>query len=182
MRLMLLQRRCNCRLRDFCKGSQCRLPVFGASCLARALSFSSSSPCTWHMPCTIPCLCLFSSICFFLQKSLLLYFCILKFPFLLRPSTNTGLPVKLFQILACQHGLPLWTVLPRIASCRCLSFAVNTQTHKDIQTQTYMHTHRYSRHPPPAKYKHIEGRDCILLFGSFQHTENALDSEATQYN
>lgn len=119
MRLMLLQRRCNCRLRDFCKGSQCRLPVFGASCLARALSFSSSSPCTWHMPCTIPCLCLFSSICFFLQKSLLLYFCILKFPFLLRPSTNTGLPVKLFQIDHSQKGkcLFLFHHLKKIYSC-----------------------------------------------------------------
>ena len=110
---------------------------------------------SWHMPCTIPCLCPFSGICFFLQKSLLLYFCLLKFPFLSRPSTNTGLPMKLFQILAYQRGLPLWTVHLRIASCRCLSFAVNTHRH----TKTYTHRHRHTcthigttdTRPPPNR-------------------------------
>lgn len=59
----------------------------------------------------------------------------------------------------------------------------DTHTHRHRYTCTYIgiaraHTHREIH----TKYKHIEGRDYILLFWSFQHTQNALDSENIQYN
>ena len=145
---------------------------------------------TWRMPCTIPSLCLFSSIFFFLQKSLLLYFCLLKLLSCQGPEQTQACLCSLSRAFPVSTDCPCGLCSLEQDATVCLSFALDrhtdTQTHRLAHPQaqytcTYIgiaHTHTHTE--IHTKYKHIEGSDCILLFWSFQHTQNALDSESIQ--
>ena len=113
------------------------------------------------MPCTIPSLCLFSSIFFFLQKSLLLYFCLLKLLSCQGPEQTQACLCSLSRAFPVSTDCPCGLCSLEQDATVCLSFALDrhtdTQTHRLAHPQaqytcTYIgiaHTHTHTQKYTP---------------------------------